>query len=346
MKIVTTASYYGTGSSAITDLLSEYSNIRAFSSNFECRFAHDMFGLSDLEYYLVENNHRHNSSTALNMFLRLMGIYGLDKRIRFENYSTYFGKEFESIVNDYVKRLSPYSFKGGSHSDIYMKSDFEIFLIKLKERFYHLFHKYSITIDDTTWASKGLTPYEKAVHNCDYHVISPEEDFISATKEFTRALFNGCNCTEDYLMFDQLVPPSNTIRYLRYFDDLYVICVDRDPRDVYYLEKKYWRGGIVPDNVKLFVEWYKATRAHKRAENDDPSRILRINFEDLVFKYEETVNRIEEMLKIDKSMHVRSKQFFNPEISVKNIGRWKDDVTELENISYIEKELAQMCWRT
>lgn len=343
MKLITTASYYGTGSSAVTDLLSEYSNVKALNSNFECRFAYDMFGLSDLEYYLVDNHHRHNSSTAINMFMRLMGIYGLDRKIRLESYDSYFGDSFAKAVDDYIKRLAPFSYKGGSHVDIYMKSDTSIMVLKLKDRLYHLFHRFNLTIDDTTWASKGITPYEREIHKSKCFISYPRTDFINATQEFTSALFDGaCENDTDYLMVDQLVPPSNTTRYLRYFKDLYVICVDRDPRDVYYNEKKYWKGGIVPEEAKLFVEWYKATRSHKKYEIDDPKRILRINFEDLVFTYEDSVKMIEELLGIDCSKHVNAKLSFNPEISVNNIGKWKNDKEEFDNISYIEEHLCDM----
>ena len=343
MKLVTTASYYGTGSSAITDLLSEYSNIEALSSRFECRFAYDMFGISDLEYYLVENHHRHNSSTAINMFLRLMGIYGLNKKIRLEDYSHYFGDNFKVAVDNYISSISPFTFKGGSHVDIYMKSDIDIMLLKLKDRLYHMFHRFNLTNDDSTWAAKGITPYEKVLHNCNCHISCPREVFLGATIEFTSSLFAGfVNKEKDYLMVDQLVPPSNTMRYIRYFNDLYVVCVDRDPRDVYYNEKKYWRGGIVPEDVKLFVEWYKSTRAHKAYEKDDPKRILRINFEDLVFSYEENVKKIENLLCLDSSQHINAKSSFNPEQSAKNVAKWKNDRTEFENIAYIENHLSSI----
>ena len=343
MKIVTTASYYGTGSSAITDLLSEYNNVEAFSSNFECRFAYDMFGLSDLEYYLVDNYHRHNSSTAIKMFIRLMGIYGLNKKIRLEDYSQYFGDNYNKAVTNYIKQIAPYSFKGGSHIDIYMKSDIGIMFLKFKDRLYHMFHRFNLTTDDSTWASKGITPYEKVLHNSNCYICCPREVFLGATQEFTRSLFAAYESKEkDFLMIDQLVPPSNTMRYLRYFDDLYVICVDRDPRDVYYNEKKYWRGGIVPKDVKVFVEWYKTTRAHKVYEKDDPRRILRINFEDLVFSYEDTVNRIETLLCLNGSQHVNAKTSFNPLQSAKNVAKWKNDKSEFDNILYIEEHLSSI----
>ena len=60
MQIFTVASYYGSGSSAITDFISEFEGVKSLT-DYEFRFAHDPDGLSELEYNLVENFNRHNA---------------------------------------------------------------------------------------------------------------------------------------------------------------------------------------------------------------------------------------------------------------------------------------------
>ena len=67
MKFITCASYYGTGSSAITDLVNECDNVHDMG-DYEFRFIQDPDGIADLEYNLVENNHRHNSGYALKRY--------------------------------------------------------------------------------------------------------------------------------------------------------------------------------------------------------------------------------------------------------------------------------------
>ena len=337
MKVFTTASYYGSGSSAITDLLSEYKGIKTLDSNFECRIAYDMFGLSDLEYYLVENNHRHNSSTAINSFLRLCNIYGLDKKIRLENYTKYF-PNFKVSVDTYIRDLAPLSYKGGSHSDIYVKSDSFICLLKIKEFLYHKFHKFSVTNDDSTWLAKGITPYVRELKKLDYYITYPIDIFVEATQRFTENLFSSVDMNGgDFLMIDQLVPASNTMRFIKYFKDLKVVCVDRDPRDIYYNEKKFWKGGIAPSDPKLFVEWYKATRKHKLLENDDEQKIMRIEFEDLIMDYDNICCKLERFLGLTSDMHIAPKSKLNPEISIQNIKKWKNDYNELCNLQYIKE---------
>ena len=66
-KVITCAGYYGTGSSAITDLLGEFSNVY-FVGDYEFRFVQDPGGIADLEYNIVDNYHRHNSGYALKRY--------------------------------------------------------------------------------------------------------------------------------------------------------------------------------------------------------------------------------------------------------------------------------------
>ena len=74
MKFISCASYYGTGSSAITDLISEYGSVFSFTDE-EIRFLHDPDGIDDLYYHIVENPNRHNSGHAIKRFKRLVDFY-------------------------------------------------------------------------------------------------------------------------------------------------------------------------------------------------------------------------------------------------------------------------------
>lgn len=69
-RLISCASYYGSGSSAIIDLIGEYKHVKSLT-NYEFRFIQDIDGLMDLEYHLVQNPNRHNSGHALKRF----GIY-------------------------------------------------------------------------------------------------------------------------------------------------------------------------------------------------------------------------------------------------------------------------------
>lgn len=74
MRFITCASYYGTGSSAVTDYVSEFNSVYSFT-NEEFRFIQDPDGISDLEFNLVECFNRHNSGHALKRYKKLVDFY-------------------------------------------------------------------------------------------------------------------------------------------------------------------------------------------------------------------------------------------------------------------------------
>lgn len=49
-KVISCSSYNGTGSSAITDLISEYNGVKSLTE-YEFRFIQDTDGVMDLEYH-------------------------------------------------------------------------------------------------------------------------------------------------------------------------------------------------------------------------------------------------------------------------------------------------------
>ena len=52
MRVITCASYYGTGSSAVTDYVTEFSTVKSLGDS-EIRILHDMDGVSDLQLSLI-----------------------------------------------------------------------------------------------------------------------------------------------------------------------------------------------------------------------------------------------------------------------------------------------------
>ena len=79
----------------------------------------------------------------------------------------------------------------------------------------------------------------------------------------------------------------------------------------------------------------------RRNEKDD-HRVLRINFEDLILKYYETRKEVFNFLDIDESDHVNKFQYFDPNISIKNIGIWKKHKNQ-DDMKKIYIELTKYC---
>ena len=65
--LVTCAGFGGSGSSAITDILKEFKEIKSLG-DFEFTVAHELDWLSDLEYYIVDNKHSLNVDAGIYRF--------------------------------------------------------------------------------------------------------------------------------------------------------------------------------------------------------------------------------------------------------------------------------------
>lgn len=331
MKLLTCASYYGTGSSAVTNLIDECDNVHDMG-DYEFRFVQDPDGICDLEYNLVLNNHRHNSCFALKRFEKKVDFLAGNKFIK--KYNRFFGDNWKILSKEYINNLIDAEYKGYWHEDLIAKGKFAYFIERTVNKIYHMF------------ARKSERNLDIVMRNYTNYVTNPGDKFYSATKEYIDKLFMSANkSNKEFVMADQLVPPTNTMRYLQYFNDLKVVCVERDPRDLYLLEKRIWKGSIVPKDVQDFCIWYKATRAHRENEKDDPTKILRVQFEDMIYDYENTKNKILDFCGIDAEHHTKKKTIFNPEISIKNTKVFERFDDEKENIKYIEQELAKYLYK-
>ena len=70
MQLITSTGFGDSGSSAVTDLLSEYDCIKNFGSEWECTILHAPDGLADLEAAILEG-HRLKVDFAVTRFLEL-----------------------------------------------------------------------------------------------------------------------------------------------------------------------------------------------------------------------------------------------------------------------------------
>ena len=104
MRIISCASYYGTGSSAITNYLEEFENCKSLS-DYEFRFLYDPDGISDLEFHIVENHHRHNSGYALKRYEKFAKQLG---NPYFKKYEYYFDGKWKSLTQEYIDKLTEF----------------------------------------------------------------------------------------------------------------------------------------------------------------------------------------------------------------------------------------------
>lgn len=334
MKVLTCTGFYGTGSSAITDIFRDCENVEC-RGEYEVRILHDPYGVSDLEYNLVENPNRHNTSNAIKKFKwNVDFLSGTWWNKRYENY---FGGQFKNLSYEYIDEICEFTYLGKWHWDIIERGKIFWFLCRSYNKLCTIIKKIFHINNEV---SHNFLPKNELA----YAGTFSEEKFLKATRKYTRALLNSINReNKEFIMVDQLVPPSNLDRYNRYVDNLKTIVVDRDPRDVFLLEKYCYHGSVVPwYDVDVFCKWYKWTRAQfensKQCEN-----VLRVQFEDLIYHTEETISRLLDFAEIDpKNYHMKH---FNPNLSIKNTKLWEKYSDDMELMQVIQKKLSSYCYK-
>lgn len=327
-KIITCTGFYGTGSSAITDFLSEFDNCTSLG-DYEFRFIHEPNGIRDLEYNIIENNHRHNTSNAIKQYIKYANHLNGD--IIRKGYRRYWGDYFMEATKKYINNICEVQCGTWWNYDQYQKGT----LFNDLDLIYKGICNKLGFVDRSLLTLMGEKGY--------YTAISKEE-FYQHTQEYISNLINFINKTNsDFIMLDQLVPPVNIDQYLHYFkDDLKVIVVDRDPRDCYLLEAVVWKTGIIPyKSVTDFCKWYKIIRKNINVDKENTSVILRINFEDMVYQYDETIAKIMDFIGLEVSNHKFVKEKFNPSISINNTNLKYLYPEYRKDIAIIEEELSE-----
>ena len=330
MIIITTASYCGTGSSAITDFFSEVDGCISLG-DYEFRFAQDPDGLSDLEYNIVQNNHRLNTGEAIKRYKRL--VKRLNATWYAKEYKEFFGDDWMLLSNQYISDITKLISKTWWHQD--QIDHGEVF--RFIDRLYNKLTKIVRTLFGIP--EKDISLLSRT--ELGYFTYLSEEEFLAITRKYTSALFENVNKKHmPFLMVDQLVPPSNISRYSRYFEDIVVFIVDRDPRDL-YIRFKSEKFELIPIScVEDFCKWYRLTREHRKHEKLE-SNVCYVQFEDMIYNYEEMRKKLLNFVGLDVKSHIRKCEKFNPVESIRGTNLSKNHPEFLKDINYIEKELPE-----
>ncbi len=310
-RIIIPTGYMGSGSSAVTDLISEIDGFRENLGAYEYVLLHGPDGLFDLEDKLLIGNTGMRSDEAIHRFLWFMrklhkpGYW-------FSGYREKLSPDFLDWCRAFIDDL------GVTRCDDtywYFQEDIETIPMRLR-----CYGRYAVS-----FLHGGRHPDGMPVRPLDYKGLTmaypTPEEFYAAARRFLEKLFRAMGREEHHLVLDQLLLPHNLFRLDRYFDDdVLVFVVDRDPRDVFLLNKYYWAkdGGIIPFpfDAEAFCRVYAGLRRCE-APSDD-RRILRLHFEDLVYRYDETLERIYPFLGVSPAQHTHRKTIFVPERSVNN----------------------------
>lgn len=321
------------GSSAVVDLLKEFKG--TYEAEAEIRIIKDPYGLCDLERALVYNWELINSTAAISDFLEINKKYSRINKYPWSpaglNYKLTISPKYMDIINEFIGKLT----------------EFEI-----GQDFYHNKFKKNYFRYVTDRIRQGIQIYSsgriKIARNYKGYFAHPDEEtFCKAVQEFFYELFKEKIEKKDcsFVILDQAVSPQNTPVIHRYFKKAKMIIVDRDPRDMYINDLKW--GAAYTDYFRSAESGRRFALLHKQQrENiilDDD--VMYIRFEDVVLKYDETIDKICDFLGVDRSCHINPKKFLKPEVSCKNVGLWKKYYDECSKpIDEIARILPEMLY--
>lgn len=325
--VIGACGYGATGSGALTDLLREFDETQVFD-DFEFTYTYKVDGLQDLEYHLMKNHAKIISGDA--------AIY------RFLKSSKYIytplinkptsAKRFMEITNEYINSIVQTKYMGMETIDILSGNIIKnIFMLGMKKKLIPLFYENYKKKAYLRWPNREL-----------YICIEPE-NFYDASKKYIKDILleMGADFSKK-IVLDQPFEGNAPENSFAFYDNPLAIVVDRDPRDL-YLNQKYTcltEGRFIPkDDVEKFVIYYRELHKNINYNND---RILRIKFEDMIYRYDETVEKIMKFLGLTK--HKYPKRFFKPEHSAFNTQLIKKYPTDIDDIKYIEKNLSEFLY--
>ncbi|RHC03602.1 sulfotransferase domain-containing protein [Dorea formicigenerans] len=312
---VAVTGYFGTGSSAVVDLLKEYGNVRVVpfdNQSYEHNVLYHHGGLYDVCTLLSRGNTLYTSDKVISTFITEMKRLNDYNYVWFGSYQKMFGNKFMDLVDEFVESIAEK--REDKTTNHIVKARFSILKaaaqvvlrITQKRRF-------------SNYGVKYIYDNENA-----YCALPSEEKLYAAARKFTSGYFslfdNGME--NDVKIFDHIIWPGQIDDFQQCFEDNFkMIIVDRDPRDLYVLDQHIWSNNTFrkskihfPTDTVAFSKEWKNTLVSK-FENPNA---MRVHFEDLVYHYEDTVKNIETFLGLKKEQHIHAKEHFNPKDSIEN----------------------------
>lgn len=327
MQIIGTCGFCGTGSSAVSDYLTEFDENQVLD-RFEFSIPYLPDGLADLEYHLMKHATRDDSSSiAIPRFRRFMKFHG-------KSFIKKYGvkeDDFNRIVEDFINEIVQVRFHSvrRSYPLLHPSSFYSYFGWHImREKVFPRLKKLEID------AAKYWPCQEVEVSVC-------PDNFLIASKKFVFQLLRlmGADFKRN-LVLDQPFSGNDPVSSFHLFDNPKAIVVDRDPRDNYLFTKfvlnKRHVNHMPADSAEHFVSYYEALRHNQPYIRENPN-ILLLHFEELVYDYDNATKKIRTFVGLGENP--RPQSIFVPQMSMANTQLFKRYPEFAEDIKYIEDHL-------
>jgi hypothetical protein len=346
-KIIDISGFGHSGKTSVTDLLREVEGLNVHHSSFEFNLLRLPDGLIDFKRNVVDNWSASKSDFAIKRFKKLCEALS-------ENYSVQLNVDFLTESNNFIDSLIVHKLNIDWYDSLYNSNDQSLKTLAIK-----ILKKASLL----NFVSKLKSSYSSRKGNIKNTVyLVDQKTFIIKVNKYLNNILSGISTTDNTVVTNNAFEPFNPAENMIFFDNSFCVIVDRDPRDI-YLSAVLTEGIFIPEfernskfyslkymleikkdmlgtnNIELFIWRQKQLRGNVIIKNDN-DHVIRINYEDLVCNYEETISLLFKRLDIDPNKHLTKFQYFNPVNSVKNVGLWKRN-THPQEILKIENELSE-----
>ncbi|SDW85805.1 Sulfotransferase family protein [Hydrobacter penzbergensis] len=312
------------GKTVISDLLREFDGYQVPVNTFEFNLLRVQNGLLDMQKAFDKDWSPIRSDAAIRAFKRIVERAGTVAKLSNPktlfvangmNYNAYFNNRFLEISEAYIKSLIDFEYESEWPYLSLNESGYKQFITRLTRT---IFPK-KIFLEKIYGAGNA--------------------DFVKLTRGYLNNLYNViAESTTKTFVLHNAVEPFYPMAGLNLFENAKAIIVDRDPRDIYASNfvrhgvhvpaaevKRHWdlKLGITgAANIDVFIKRQKMI--HDKIDTSlDTENVLRLNFEEIVLNYEDTLTKIYGFLGETSQAHIRKKEFFQPSLSEKNIGIWK-----------------------
>lgn len=322
--IIGACGFGSTGSSVITDYLREYNHI-IVKDDLEFTWVSEPDSLIDLERAVMfPHNRTSDSIYAIKRYLELVNRrknayqrHGLPSR------------KFEESAKEFINSITTVKWNWYDGRITYRYRS-KYFLHALMQK------KIIPRIEKKEGKQADIWPLQEVRLS-----IKPANFYHAAKKHVCELLAEmGLNETS-VVVLDQPFAGNNPQACFPFFEDPYAIIVDRDPRDNYVFARTKLLGRnhfMAVEPVENFIAYYRAIRKDQPYLEENP-RILRVRFEDMVYNYDETSQRIRDFIKLPDNPNPRT--VFEPNLSVANTQVFKRFPQFADDIKAIERELPE-----
>lgn len=224
------------------------------------------------------------------------------------------------------------------YSELYIK------VPKTRKYFYEFFRHICVYFGENKYQVNWHLNYD-GMKQILYMKQMSVEEYRSLCRHLLYSIFGCFNAQKnELLILDQFVSDLtfDFSKYVDYIPNVKPIVVYRDPRDVYVFAKEQNIDTIPTSSVEKFIDWYQLLYSHLDVSNIQGFYVT--SFEKLIKEYDTTVDEIEDFLLLDKTMHIYPKQKFDPSVSGRGVGLWKNHPELSSDMNKIEYALTNFIY--